>query len=257
MVRLRESDKEWWSTQNGIPVGSHRYPKLEQSRGGQGLPEPARAVCHRPLPDRREGQCCHTQPGRAGVSRINISVLFFRPPLPFIVWIQAKEDRRIKVCGPRRSGPPRPGGSSRWIWRDSQTPRVPSSASLSASLEITSRIQLSHSSSLIPSWSQPLFLTWATELASIHFPSFSFFIYLLFKGFFLWCRPFFKKTIEFVTALLIVLCCFFFWPQFMWDFDSLSRDWTHILCIGRRNLSRWTTRKVPAPALFFYSMYDP
>ena len=36
-----------------------------------------------------------------------------------------------------------------------------------------------------------------------------------------------------------------FWPKGMWDLRSLTRDWTHIPCIGRWNVNHWTTRKSP------------
>ena len=77
----------------------------------------------------------------------------------------------------------------------------------------TSRIQLSSSSSLIPSWSKPLFLTWTTELASTHFPSFIFlFTYFLkFFFFFFWCRPFLKKRLYWIlysTAHSFMFCFF-------------------------------------------------
>ena len=31
----------------------------------------------------------------------------------------------------------------------------------------------------------------------------------------------------------------------MWDLSSLTRDWTHVPCIGRRILKHWTTSEVP------------
>ena len=31
----------------------------------------------------------------------------------------------------------------------------------------------------------------------------------------------------------------------MWDLSSLTRDWTHVPCIGRWILNHWTTREVP------------
>ena len=34
-------------------------------------------------------------------------------------------------------------------------------------------------------------------------------------------------------------------PQGTWDLSSLTRDQTHVLCIGRHILNQWTTRKVP------------
>ena len=38
-------------------------------------------------------------------------------------------------------------------------------------------------------------------------------------------------------------------PCSMWDVSSPTRDWTRVLCIGRRFLYHWTTREVPA--IFF------
>ena len=34
-------------------------------------------------------------------------------------------------------------------------------------------------------------------------------------------------------------------PCGMWDLSSLTRDRTHVPCIGRRILNHWTTREVP------------
>ena len=39
----------------------------------------------------------------------------------------------------------------------------------------------------------------------------------------------------------------------MWDPSSLSRDWTHAPCIGRRILNHWTTREVLRMAFFYQS----
>ena len=33
----------------------------------------------------------------------------------------------------------------------------------------------------------------------------------------------------------------------MWDFNSLTRDQTHITCIGKQILNHWTTREVDFP----------
>ena len=33
-------------------------------------------------------------------------------------------------------------------------------------------------------------------------------------------------------------------PQGVWDFNSLTRDQTHITCIGKQILNHWTTREV-------------
>lgn len=34
-------------------------------------------------------------------------------------------------------------------------------------------------------------------------------------------------------------------PQDTWDLSSVTRDQTHVLCIGRQIFLYWTTRKVP------------
>ena len=36
----------------------------------------------------------------------------------------------------------------------------------------------------------------------------------------------------------------------MWDLSSLTRDKTHIPCIGRRILNHWTTREIPVYLVF-------
>ena len=40
----------------------------------------------------------------------------------------------------------------------------------------------------------------------------------------------------------------------MWDLSSLTKDWTHAPCIGRRILSPWTTREVPPAGLLLFSL---
>ena len=37
-----------------------------------------------------------------------------------------------------------------------------------------------------------------------------------------------------------------FWPRDMWDLSFLTRDQTHVLCIGKRSLNHWTIREVPS-----------
>ena len=54
----------------------------------------------------------------------------------------------------------------------------------------------------------------------------------------------FKVFIDFVTTLLLFFMFWFFWPQGMWDFSSLARDQTCILCTGRSR-NHWTIREVP------------
>ena len=61
----------------------------------------------------------------------------------------------------------------------------------------------------------------------------------------------FKACIEFVTILLLFYVLVF-WPGGMSVLSSLTRDRTHIPCIGRQSLNHWTTREVSA-LLFFFS----
>ena len=37
-----------------------------------------------------------------------------------------------------------------------------------------------------------------------------------------------------------------FWPQAMWNPNSLVRDWTCTPYFGRRSLNHWTTKEVPS-----------
>ena len=39
----------------------------------------------------------------------------------------------------------------------------------------------------------------------------------------------------------------------IWDLCSLTRDQTHVPCIGRQNLNQWTTKEVPKILLFHFS----
>ena len=45
----------------------------------------------------------------------------------------------------------------------------------------------------------------------------------------------------------------------MWDLSSLTRDWTHILCIGRQILTHCPTREVPLPGILilFHCVFLP
>ena len=56
---------------------------------------------------------------------------------------------------------------------------------------------------------------------------------------------FLKFFIEFVTVLLLFYVLVF-WPQGMWDLNSLTRDSTCTLCIGRQSLNHWTAREAPS-----------
>ena len=54
----------------------------------------------------------------------------------------------------------------------------------------------------------------------------------------------FKVFIEFLTASFLFYVSLF-WPQGMWDFSSLTKDWTCTPYIGRQSLNHLTARKVP------------
>ena len=66
-----------------------------------------------------------------------------------------------------------------------------------------------------------------------------------------WCLLFFynvdhfKVFIEFVITWLLFYVLVF-WPQGMWEFSCPTRDWTCTPCTGRRSLSHWIAREVPA-----------
>ena len=62
---------------------------------------------------------------------------------------------------------------------------------------------------------------------------FNYFLLLLFKPL--------LNLLQYCLFYVLVL-----WPQGMWDLSSLTRDWTHIPCIGRRSLNHWTARSVPS-----------
>ena len=62
-----------------------------------------------------------------------------------------------------------------------------------------------------------------------------------------WCGSF-LKCIEFFILLLVL--CFDFLPQCMWDLSSLTRGWTCIPCIGRWILNHLTVREAPAHIIF-------
>ena len=68
-----------------------------------------------------------------------------------------------------------------------------------------------------------------------------------FKKYF-WCGPF-LKSIEFVTTLLLFYGLAF-WLWSMWEFSSLTRDWTHTPCIRWWSPNCWTAREVPKMYFF-------
>ena len=69
-----------------------------------------------------------------------------------------------------------------------------------------------------------------------------FFMWTISIYFLMW--TIFKVSIEFVT-ILSLFCVLVFWPQGMWDLNSLTRGQTHTPCIGRWSPNHWTTREVP------------
>ena len=58
------------------------------------------------------------------------------------------------------------------------------------------------------------------------------------------CGPFFFSSLYWISYNVAPVLCFF-GPQGMWEFSSLSRDWTHVPCVGRQSPSHWT-REVPS-----------
>ena len=72
------------------------------------------------------------------------------------------------------------------------------------------------------------------------FPPFFFF----FKDFCFWCGSILKSLLN--VTILHLLSVLVFWPQGMWDLNSLARDFTCTLCIARWGLNHWTTWEVPA-----------
>ena len=62
-----------------------------------------------------------------------------------------------------------------------------------------------------------------------------------------------KVFIELVTVLPLFYVLVF-GPAGMWDLDSLTRDWTHIPCLGRQSLNQWTARKVLYIYIYIYSI---
>ena len=58
------------------------------------------------------------------------------------------------------------------------------------------------------------------------------------------CFIFVLIFIEFVTILLLFYVLAF-WLQGIWGLSSLTKDQTHIPCVGRQSLNHWTAREVP------------
>ena len=68
------------------------------------------------------------------------------------------------------------------------------------------------------------------------------------------CEPFLKSLLKIcyniVSIVCVCVCVCVCLAQSGWDLSSLTRDWSCIPCVGRRNLNHWTDNKVPV-ALFF------
>ena len=55
----------------------------------------------------------------------------------------------------------------------------------------------------------------------------------------------FKSLSWIYYSIISVLCFDFFGHKACGTLSSLTRDWTHIPCIGRWSVNLWTTREVP------------
>ena len=51
--------------------------------------------------------------------------------------------------------------------------------------------------------------------------------------------------------MLLFYCFFFAVPLDIWDLGSLTRDQTHIPCIGRQSLNHWTTEEGPSCSSYY------
>ena len=76
-------------------------------------------------------------------------------------------------------------------------------------------------------------------LLYLYFVLFSFFLKSLFS------LEADSKVLSELVAILLLFHVLFFWLWGMWDLGSLTRDWTHIPCTGRRSLNHWAIREVP------------
>ena len=70
---------------------------------------------------------------------------------------------------------------------------------------------------------------------AIHFKQYFFFLIV----FFFLYGSFLKSLLNLSQYCFCIMFCFF-WPQGMWDLNSLTRNGT---CIGRWSLNHWTARK--------------
>ena len=76
------------------------------------------------------------------------------------------------------------------------------------------------------------------------------------------CTPAIHPLYLFIFYMKKAFCFSFFWLHrvlvvarglfccSMWDLLPLTRDRTHIPCIGRQMLNHWTTREIPSPSSF-------
>ena len=71
---------------------------------------------------------------------------------------------------------------------------------------------------------------------------FNILFFLIFLKDFLKMWTIFKDFIEFVTVFLLFLC-FVSWPQGIHDLSTLTQDWIHSPCTGRRSFNHWTARE--------------
>ena len=71
-------------------------------------------------------------------------------------------------------------------------------------------------------------------------------LFLLIEGWLLYRIVLVSVKHQHESAIGIHIIAFFlvFWPEGMWDLSSLTRDWNHASCIGKRSLNHWTTREV-------------
>ena len=76
-------------------------------------------------------------------------------------------------------------------------------------------------------------------------------LFFFYFRFFFDVDHFLKVFIEFGYNIASVFFMFWFlWPRGMWDLSFPTRDRTCTPCIGRRSLSHWTAREVPAHYYF-------
>ena len=64
-------------------------------------------------------------------------------------------------------------------------------------------------------------------------------------------RHLFLFSLYWICYILLLFHVLAFWPQGMWDFSSLTRDWACTPWIGRQNLNHWTAREGPSASLCY------